>query len=123
MAEDARKNFCGRRDRFDHQPIPVSPPAPPDCLDKIVHVGHMTYMKTGTVISSRQFQQQFAKISKKLAPGETITVTNRGERIGTFTKARKGPLKVPDFYGNLLKLGGSKEIGQKMIDDIVNGLS
>jgi antitoxin (DNA-binding transcriptional repressor) of toxin-antitoxin stability system len=83
----------------------------------------MTYMKAEKVVNSREFQQRFAKISKNLRPGQSVTVTNRGERIGTFTKARKPPKQIPDFYGNLLKLGGSKEAGQKMIDQIVNGLS
>ena len=83
----------------------------------------MTYMKTEKVINSRDFQQQFAKISKQLQPGQSVAVTNRGEQIGTFTRARKAPAKVPDFYANLQKLGHSKAVGQKMIDEIVNGLS
>ena len=82
----------------------------------------MSYMNE-KVISSREFQQQFAKISKQLHPGETIAVTNRGERIGTFTRSPKSAKKFPDFYANLQKLGGSKLVGQKMIDQIVNGLS
>jgi hypothetical protein len=92
------------------------------CLDEGVNVGHMTYMET-KVISSREFQQQFARVSKQLQPGESIAVTNRGENIGTFTRARKAPRGLPDFYVNLEKLGRSKSAGQKMIDEIVNDLS
>ncbi len=79
-------------------------------------------MKHEKVISSREFQQQFAKISKQLHPGETVAVTNRGEKIGTFTKA-KGHRQAPDFYGNFQKLGHSPVVGQKMIDQVVNDLS
>ena len=83
----------------------------------------MTYMKAEKVISSREFQQQFAKISKLLQPGESVAVTNRGEKIGAFTKAGKVPTEVPDFYANLQKLGRSRAVGQKMIERIVNDLS
>jgi len=75
------------------------------------------------VVSSREFQQQFARISKQLEPGATIAVTNRGERIGTFTRAGKATTQVPDFYANLQKLGHSKSAGQKMIEQIINDLS
>lgn len=80
-------------------------------------------MKAEKVISSREFQQQFAKISKQLAPGETVAVTNRGERIGTFTRSPKSTRPPPDFYANLQKLGLSKSIGQKIIDRMVDDLS
>jgi hypothetical protein len=73
-------------------------------------------------VTSRQFQHEFARISKKLKPGESIGVTNRGERIGTFMREPRMQKPLPDFYGNLLKLGQSKEVGQRMIDAIVNGL-
>lgn len=82
----------------------------------------MNYMRSEKVISSRDFQQQFAKISKQLQAGESIAVTNRGKRIGTFTKAGEGSRQVPDFYANLQKLGRSKADGQKMIDQILNDL-
>jgi hypothetical protein len=81
----------------------------------------MTYMRAEKIISSREFQQQFAKISKRLQPGQSVAVTNRGVRIGTFTKAQARG-KVPDFYANLQKLGHSKSLGQKMIEQIVNDL-
>lgn len=81
----------------------------------------MTYMRAERIISSREFQQQFAKISKKLQPGESIAVTNRGERVGTFTRASK--VQAPDFYANLQKLGRSKAVGQKMIEQIADDLS
>jgi hypothetical protein len=80
-------------------------------------------MKREKVISSREFQQHFARISKQLRPGETLAVTNRGEKIGTFIKAGKAPGEVPDFYANLQKLGHSRMIGQKMIEQIANDLS
>ena len=81
-------------------------------------------MKTGEkVLSSRDFQQQFARISKGLKPGESVAVTNRGERIGTFTRAAKAWKALPDFYANLQKLGQSQEAGQRMIDRILDGLS
>lgn len=78
-------------------------------------------MRAEKVVNSREFQQQFARISKQLQPGESIAVTNRGERIGIFTRA--GKVQVPDFYANLQKLGRSKSVGQKMIEQIVNDLS
>ena len=83
----------------------------------------MTYMKVERKVSSREFQQHFAKISKQLQPGETVAVTHRGEPIGSFTRARKTPVPVPDFYANLQKLGHSKVVGQRLIDEIVNDLS
>ena len=80
----------------------------------------MTYMKAEKVISSREFQQQFARISKQLQPGQSVIVTNRGERVGTFIKAPKSSPQPPDFYANLQKLGRSKSVGQKLIDQIVD---
>jgi hypothetical protein len=73
-------------------------------------------------ISSRQFQHEFARISKKLKPGESVKVTNRGETVGTFTREPRIPRLMPDFYANIQKLGVSREVGQRMIDAIVNGL-
>jgi hypothetical protein len=87
------------------------------------NVVHLTYMKAERKVTSREFQQQFARISKELQPGESITVTNRSETIGTFTRARKAPRAAPNFYENLQKLGRSKLTGQKMIEQIVNDLS
>jgi hypothetical protein len=92
-------------------------------LDTERHVGHMTYMKGEKIVSSREFQQQFARISKELQPGEAIAVTKHGEKIGTFIRAGKGPQKVPDFYANLKVLGRSPSTGQKMIDQIAHDLS
>jgi hypothetical protein len=83
----------------------------------------MSYMRREKVITSREFQQQFAKISKMLEPGETISVTNRGEKIGTFTRASNRPGRVPDFYANLQKLGRPRSVGQRMIDHIADDLS
>jgi len=80
-------------------------------------------MKAEQMISSREFQQQFARISKLLQPGDSVAVTNRGKRVGTFTKAGKSARPVPDFDANLQKLGRSRSIGQKMIEQIVNDLS
>ncbi len=88
-----------------------------------MNVGHMSYMKGEKVVSSREFQQHFARISKQLQPGETIAVTNRGEKIGTFTRAGKVPRQVPDFYANLQKLGQSPSVGQRMIEQITDDLS
>jgi hypothetical protein len=76
----------------------------------------------GKTVSSRQFQHEFARISKKLKPGESVRVTNRGETIGTFTREWRAQKPLPDFYANLQKLGQSKEVGQRMIDEILNGL-
>jgi hypothetical protein len=83
----------------------------------------MTYMKSERTISSREFQQQFARISKQLQPGESIAVTNRGQRIGTFTKTSTPASSAPDFYANLQKLGRSRAAGQRMIEQIVDDLS
>jgi hypothetical protein len=80
-------------------------------------------MRREKVISSREFQQQFAKISKTLKPGETISVTNRGEKIGTFTRVSNRPARVPDFYENLQKLGQLQSVGQRMIDQIADDRS
>src|ERR1051325_6408290 len=71
-------------------------------------------------VTSREFPHQFARISKRLRPGQTIIVTSRGEKLGTFTRAVKPPKNRPDFLGNLRKLGHSKEVGQRLIDQIVN---
>ena len=83
----------------------------------------MSYMRRDKVITSREFQQQFAKISKTLKPGETISVTNRGEKVGTFTRASNRSGRVPDFYANLQKLGQPQSVGQRMIDQIADDLS
>lgn len=92
-------------------------------IDGIRNVGHMTYVKAEKIISSREFQQQFAKISRQLRPGESVGVTNRGVRVGTFTRTSGAAKEPPDFYANLQKLGHSKMAGQRMIEKILNDLS
>jgi hypothetical protein len=83
----------------------------------------MTYMNGRRVVTSREFQQQFAKISKQLRPGETIEVTNGGEKVGTFTRARNAARQVPDFCENLRKLGRSQSVGQRMIEEVTDDIS
>jgi hypothetical protein len=92
-------------------------------IDKRTTVGHMSYMRREKVITSREFQQQFAKISKTLQPGETISVTNRGVKIGTFTRASNRSGRVPDFYANLQKLDQPRCVGQRMINQIADDIS
>ena len=74
-------------------------------------------MKKTKTVTSRQFQHQFAELSGKLKPGQSITITKHGHALGVFTKAVK-TRRAPDYLGNLEKLGYSTQAGQKLIDEI-----
>jgi len=68
-------------------------------------------------INVREFQRSFGRVSKALKPGQTVTVTKRGTVLGYFTRiVRQSP---PDYLGNLKRLGHGKEVGQKLIDQIL----
>lgn len=74
-------------------------------------------MKRAKTVTSREFQHQFADLSSKLKPGQSITITKHGQPLGVFTKVAK-TRKAPDYLGNLEKLGYSTQAGQKLIDEI-----
>ena len=78
-------------------------------------------MKAKTV-TSRRFAAEFRQWLAGLAPGERITITERGKPLGEFTKAcpaERSPRRpFPDFLANIRKLGTPPGVGQKLIDEI-----
>lgn len=49
-------------------------------------------------VTAREFLHRFATLEKQLRPGESLTVTRRGEPMGTFTKVPpKQCVPMPDF--------------------------
>jgi hypothetical protein len=74
-------------------------------------------VKRARTVTSREFQHQFADLSNKLKPGESLTITKHGQPLGFFTKVAR-TRKAPDYLANLEKLGYSAQAGQKLIDEI-----
>src|SRR5262249_52644608 len=74
-------------------------------------------MKRTKTVTSRKFQHQFADLSNKLKPGQSITITKHGQPLGFFTKAAKAR-KAPNYLGNLEKLRYSPQEGQNLIHEI-----
>jgi hypothetical protein len=73
-------------------------------------------MRRERILNSSQFLRSFPAVLRTLQPGERIGITRKGKTIGYFTAASK--VRPPDFLANLVNLGGSKKVGQKLIDQI-----
>jgi hypothetical protein len=49
-------------------------------------------------VTAREFLHGFASLERQLQPGESVTVTRRGQPLGEFTKKTAGgKIKLPDF--------------------------
>ena len=74
-------------------------------------------------VTAREFQHGFAKTAESLKPGQSITITKRGSPLGIFTRLPNRPIKMPDFLGNLEKLGYSEELGDQILKEFNDSLS
>lgn len=67
-------------------------------------------------VSAREFLHHFAKLEKDLRPGESVTVTRRGEPMGRFTKeAAQSKTKLPDFEKDASRPGVDATIGDQVL--------
>jgi antitoxin (DNA-binding transcriptional repressor) of toxin-antitoxin stability system len=66
-------------------------------------------------VTAREFLHGFAKLEKELRPGESVTVTRRGEEVGKFVKkAAHSTVRMPDFEKLATLPGISAEQGDKL---------
>lgn len=67
-------------------------------------------------VTAREFLRRFAKLEKELRPGESLTVTRRGEPIGTFVKkAMAKKVKLPDFEADACRPGFDVKVGDAVL--------
>ena len=67
-------------------------------------------------VTAREFLHQFASLEKQLRPGESITVTRRGQPLGTFTKQPVKPsIPLPDFKKDASRPGFTTEDGDALL--------
>lgn len=66
-------------------------------------------------VTAREFLHGFAKLEKQLRPGESVTVTRRGEEVGKFVKKpAQRKVRMPDFKKLATLPGMSTEEGDKL---------
>jgi hypothetical protein len=67
-------------------------------------------------VSAREFLHGFASLEKKMAPGESVTITRHGEPLGEFTKKPAAEkIKLPDFEKDAKKLGINRKEGNALL--------
>jgi hypothetical protein len=67
-------------------------------------------------VTAREFLHNFARLEKQLRPGESITVTRRGEAIGAFTKKLQNPrVPLPDFEKDASRPGFTAADGDALL--------
>lgn len=67
-------------------------------------------------VTAREFLHHFARLEKQLGPGDSLTVTRRGNPVGKFVKESAAPkMKLPDFKKDASRLGFDARIGDELI--------
>ena len=72
-------------------------------------------------VTAREFLHGFAGLEKQLRPGESVTITRRGEPLGEFTK--KSPaakIKLPDFQKDASRAGINTKAGDRLLARLLN---
>jgi hypothetical protein len=72
-------------------------------------------------VTAREFLHGFANLQKELRPGESVTVTRRGEPLGEFTKRTAAAnVKLPDFKKDASRPGFGVEVGDALLARLLN---
>jgi antitoxin (DNA-binding transcriptional repressor) of toxin-antitoxin stability system len=67
-------------------------------------------------VSARNFLHGFASLEKQLRPGESVTVTRRGEPVGEFVKKSSQPkIELPDFEKDASRPGFDAKVGDRLL--------
>jgi len=66
-------------------------------------------------VSAREFLHGFAKLQKALAPGESLSITNRGKPLGRFVKGPAKSLPLPNFLENARADGFGPAVGDRLL--------
>ena len=67
-------------------------------------------------VSAREFLHGFADIQNGLRPGESVTITRRGEDVGQFTKTTgAAKIKMPDFKKDASRPGVDAKVGDALL--------
>jgi hypothetical protein len=67
-------------------------------------------------VSARDFLHHFAQLEKGLGPGESVTVTRRGEPLGKFIKeVAQSKVALPDFEAAASRPGFDAKIGDQVL--------
>lgn len=70
-------------------------------------------------ITSREFVRQFGKIQARLKPGESVTITRQGKRLGEYVKEPPRRFKLPDFEKLAKAAGFGPEVGDELLKRIL----
>jgi len=72
-------------------------------------------------VTSREFLHHFAQLEKKLRPGESVTVTRRGEPLGKFIKEpAQAKIQLPDFAKDASRPGFDVKVGDAVLARLLN---
>lgn len=72
-------------------------------------------------VTAREFLHGFAGLEKALRPGESVTITRRGEPLGEFTKKPAATkIKMPDFKKDASRAGFDAKIGDTVLARLLN---
>jgi antitoxin (DNA-binding transcriptional repressor) of toxin-antitoxin stability system len=72
-------------------------------------------------VSAREFLHQFAQLEKGLRPGESVTITRRGEPLGKFVKEpAQAEVRLPDFAKDAARSGFDAKEGDQLLARLLN---
>jgi len=72
-------------------------------------------------VTAREFLHGFASLEKGLRPGESVTVTRRGQPLGDFTKkSAEAKIKLPDFRKDASRPGFDVRVGDAVLARLLN---
>ena len=72
-------------------------------------------------VTAREFLHGFAGLEKALLPGESVTITRRGQPLGEFTKKPAiKKIKAPDFRKDASRPGFSIKDGDAVLARLLN---
>ena len=67
-------------------------------------------------VSAREFLHHFAKLEKQLRPGESVSVTRRGQPLGKFIKEpAQEKIDLPDFEKDASRPGFNAKVGDQLL--------
>jgi antitoxin (DNA-binding transcriptional repressor) of toxin-antitoxin stability system len=70
-------------------------------------------------VTAREFLHGFAKVHSSLKPGESVTITKRGEPLGHFVKESSPKIALPDFEKLAKADGFGTGIGDSLLKKIL----
>ena len=70
-------------------------------------------------VTAREFLHGFSKLQKGLAPGESVSITNRGKPLGRFVKEPARRMRLPNFLENARADGFGPAVGDRLLKKLL----